>query len=73
MLEPPAEAPDLPPGRAVELPGRGRTFVREVGGPPGAPTLLLLHGWTVTADLNWHPSYAELGRHFRVVAVDHRG
>jgi pimeloyl-ACP methyl ester carboxylesterase len=55
------------------LPGRGRTFVREVDGPSGAPTLLLLHGWTATADLNWFPSYEPLGRHFRVVALDHRG
>lgn len=73
MGAPPPETPDLPPGRLVDLPGRGRTFVRELAGPPGGPTLLLLHGWTVTADLNWYPSYAELGRHFRVVAVDHRG
>ncbi len=66
-------APPLPPGRAVELPGRGATFVREVPGPPGAPTLLLLHGWTVTADLNWFACYEGLGRRFRVLAMDHRG
>jgi 3-oxoadipate enol-lactonase len=66
-------APPLPPGREVELPGRGTAFVREVVGPPGAPTLALLHGWTATADLNWFRSYAELGRRFRVVAMDHRG
>lgn len=65
--------PPLPPGRPVELPGRGRTFVREVSGPPGAPALLLLHGWTVDADVNWFTSYERLGRHFRVVAMDHRG
>ncbi len=65
--------PDLPPGRDVELPGRGTTFIREVGGPPGAPTVLLLHGWTATADLNWFTSFAALGRRFRVLAMDHRG
>lgn len=65
--------PSLPPGRAVDLPGRGRTFVREMAGPPGAPTLLLLHGWTVTADLNWFTAYERLSRHFRVIALDHRG
>jgi 3-oxoadipate enol-lactonase len=65
--------PALPPGRAVPLPGRGTTFVREVAGPPGAPALLLLHGWTVTADLNWFAAYEALGRRFRVVAMDHRG
>ncbi|MBA2625933.1 MAG: alpha/beta hydrolase [Acidimicrobiia bacterium] len=66
-------APPLPPGRPVELPGRGRTFIRECAGPPGAPTLLLLHGWTANADLNWFQSFAALGRRFRVVAIDHRG
>lgn len=65
--------PPLPPGRHVLLPGRGRTFVRELDGPPGAPTLLLLHGWTVTADLNWFACYETLGQRFRVVAIDHRG
>lgn len=64
---------ELPPGRALDLPGRGRTFIREVEGPPGAPVLVLLHGWTATADLNWFAAFTELGRHFRVVAPDHRG
>jgi len=45
--------PFLATGRAVTLPGRGTTFVREVAGPPGAPTVMLLHGWTATAGLNW--------------------
>lgn len=47
--------------------------MREVDGPPGAPMLLLLHGWTATADLNWYTSYESLGRSFRVIALDHRG
>ena len=68
-----APSPELPPGRAVELPGRGTTFVRELRGPAGAPTVLLLHGWTVTADLNWYPSYQPLSEHFNVVSLDHRG
>jgi 3-oxoadipate enol-lactonase len=68
-----APTPLLPPGREVDLAGRGRTFVREVEGPPGAPTVLLLHGWTATADLNWFATYGPLGEHFRVVALDHRG
>ncbi len=65
--------PMLPTGRRVQLPGRGDTFVRELPGPVGAATVLLLHGWTATADLNWHHSFESLARHFRVVAVDHRG
>jgi 3-oxoadipate enol-lactonase len=69
----PPLAPTLPPGRSVELPGRGTTFVREIQGPPGAPTVVLLHGWTVTADINFFTAYETLGRHFRVVTIDHRG
>lgn len=66
--------PRLPAGRPVDLPGRGTTFVRELPGPGGdAPTVVLLHGWTATADLNWFPTYAPLSEHARVVAVDHRG
>ena len=63
----------LPPGRTVELPGRGSTFVRWVETDPGAPTLLLLHGWTVTADVNWWACYGPLSTRFNVVALDHRG
>src|SRR5437764_9940193 len=63
----------LPPGRAVQLPGRGTTWVREAAGPPGAATVVLLHGWTATADLNWAPTYGPLSRYFRVLAMDHRG
>jgi pimeloyl-ACP methyl ester carboxylesterase len=67
-------APLLPPGDEVELPGRGVTFVRELAGPtPDAPTVLLLHGWTATADLNFYTCYFELARTYRVLALDHRG
>jgi 3-oxoadipate enol-lactonase len=67
------ERPTVPHGRHVWLEGRGRTFVRQLAGPVGAPTLVLLHGWTATADLNWWASYAPLAAHFNVVALDHRG
>ncbi|HEX7167553.1 MAG TPA: alpha/beta hydrolase [Acidimicrobiales bacterium] len=66
-------APPLPPGRELDLPGRGTTFVRDLEGPPGAPTLLLLHGLSGSADLNWFPAFDVLARQYRVVAVDHRG
>ena len=42
-------------------------------GPVGAPTVVLLHGWTATADWNWYMCFEELGKHFRVIAIDHRG
>jgi pimeloyl-ACP methyl ester carboxylesterase len=65
----------LPPGRAVLLPGRGETFVRDTGPMEGAKgTVLLLHGWMFPADLNWitaFPGLAAAG--YRVVALDHRG
>ena len=65
--------PDLPLGRRVELPGRGTTFVREVEGPPGAPTVLLLHGLVASGGLNWFQVFDPLSRHFNVLAPDHRG
>jgi len=48
-------------------------LVREVAGPAGAPPVVLLHGWTATADLNFCMAYEALGEHFRVLAFDHRG
>jgi 3-oxoadipate enol-lactonase len=63
---------DLPPGRLVELPGRGRTCVVERPGPPGAPTVILLHALATTAALSWYPSLDALGEHYRVIAFDQR-
>lgn len=68
-----APLPGLPPGFEIELPGRGKTFYREKKGPAGAPTLLLLHGWTATADLNWFTCFDALSENFNVVAIDLRG
>jgi pimeloyl-ACP methyl ester carboxylesterase len=70
---PPEEPPELAPGRAVELRGRGTTFVRELPGPPGAPVLILLHAWVATGGINWFTAYPLLGRRFRVLALDLRG
>jgi 3-oxoadipate enol-lactonase len=47
--------------------------MRQVPGPDGAPTVLLLHGWTATADLNWGGCYTGLSEHVNVVALDQRG
>lgn len=47
--------------------------MREVAGPPGTAAVVLLHGWTVTADVSWFPTYGPLGRHHRVIAPDLRG
>ena len=63
----------VPLTRLVELPGRGTTRMWECPGPPGAETLMLIHGVAVTAELNWGRVLAPLARHFRVVAADLRG
>jgi pimeloyl-ACP methyl ester carboxylesterase len=62
----------LPPAATVVVPGRGELFVRDTG--TGDVPLLLLHGWTATADLNWYSQYGALAdAGFRVIALDHRG
>jgi len=66
-------APPLPPGRYVELPRRGRVWVHEARGPQGASTLVLLHGLSATAALNWFTAFPALSRRFHVVALDLRG
>ena len=62
----------VPEGRMLELPGRGRTFVVDIPGPEGAPTLVLLHALSCTAYLSWYPVLAELSQHYRVVLFDQR-
>ncbi len=74
--DPAADAgrPPLPAGQLVDLPGRGELFVRQAGERrPNRPSLVLLHGWTATADLNWFPAYAPLAERAHVVACDLRG
>jgi pimeloyl-ACP methyl ester carboxylesterase len=63
---------DLAPGVMLDLPGRGRTCVTDLPGPPGAPTVILLHALATTAALSWYPSMPELAKHYRVVAFDQR-
>jgi pimeloyl-ACP methyl ester carboxylesterase len=57
----------------VELPDRGLLLVWQCPGPAGAPTLVLLHGVAMTAELAWSSIIARLGEHFRIVAPDLRG
>ena len=71
--ETPSESIALPPGQHVALPGRGRIFIRDVAGPPGAPVVLLLHGWFASGGLNWAMAFDSLSQHFRVIAPDQRG
>lgn len=71
-----AEVPALPPGRHVPLPGRGTTFIRELEVARERADRLpvvLLHGWTLTADLNFHGVYDLVAREHPMIAVDTRG
>ncbi len=69
-----ARLPWLPEGRTVVLPGRGEVFARvHRHRDPTAPWLLLLHGWTASADLQFFTVYEQLAEHWSFVAVDHRG
>ena len=66
--------PWVPPGRTVLVPGRGEVFVRwHRHADPTRPTLLLLHGWTASADLQFFTAYQTLAEHYSFVAVDHHG
>jgi 3-oxoadipate enol-lactonase len=59
----------------ADLPS-GPLTIRDSGPPdgrPDAPVVVLIHGWSVSADLNWCRSYAALTGRFRVLAWDQRG
>jgi 3-oxoadipate enol-lactonase len=66
---------EMLPARTVIVPGRGEFFLRDSGETdPARPPVMLLHGWMVTADLNWHGAYdALVEAGYRVLALDHRG
>ena len=52
--------------RIVETRDRGRITVYDTAGPAGAPTLVLLHGVTLDAELNFAGVVPALARHYRV-------
>ncbi len=58
--------------RVVQLATGRRMLVHEVAGPPGAATLVLLHGWRGTALGNWSTAMTTLAREFHVIAPDLR-
>ena len=66
--------PWLPPGHTACLAGRGEVFYRHHRHADAtAPTLLLLHGWTASADLQFFTAYEALAEHYSFIAIDHRG
>ena len=67
-VPPTAGVPDPVP---LDLPGRGRTVVTDVG-PRDAPALVLLHSVACTGLLTWYPALEQLARHHRVVVFDQR-
>lgn len=68
----PLPTTQIPEGRVVDLPGRGATYVTDTPGPPGAPTMLLLHAVACTGLLTWFPAIPELAKKYRVVTLDQR-
>jgi len=67
------QLPWLPAGHTAVLPGRGEVFYRHhQHADPTAPTVLLLHGWTASSDLQFFTAYEELARHCSFVGLDHR-
>ncbi|WP_433725716.1 alpha/beta fold hydrolase [Nocardia sp. CA-129566] len=62
----------VPGGRLVDLPGRGRTYVVDMPGPEGAPTLILLHATACTGYLTWFPALDALAERYRVIVFDQR-
>lgn len=74
MSEETIRIPWLPEGRTVQVPGRGEAFARiHRHADPAAPTLLLLHGWTASGDLQFFTAYEALAVSYSFVAVDHHG
>jgi pimeloyl-ACP methyl ester carboxylesterase len=63
---------EVPEGRLIELPGRGRTWVTDIPGPPDASTVILLHAVGCTGALTWFPAMAELAKTYRVITFDQR-
>jgi pimeloyl-ACP methyl ester carboxylesterase len=64
------ERPLHVPGRTVFVGGR-ELFVRETG-PPDAPPLVLLHGWSFDGEMTYHAVIPKLAERFRVIVPDHR-
>lgn len=64
---------EIPDGRWLELPRRGRTWLTDLPGPtPDAPSVVLLHAVGCTGLLTWYPVLEELNKRYRVVVFDQR-
>ncbi len=71
--------PVLPATKVVDLGERGTLTIRYSDGPTDRrrarrmPPLILIHGWTVTANLNWFRLYGRLAERHAFAAWDQRG
>jgi pimeloyl-ACP methyl ester carboxylesterase len=64
---------DLPEGRWLDLPRRGRTWLTDAPGPtPDAPAIVLLHAVGCTGQLTWFPAIPHLAKRYRVITFDQR-
>ena len=55
------EVPWLPASHTITLADRGEVFYRRHVHPdPAAPTVLLLHGWTASADVQFFTAFEAL-------------
>ncbi|MEU8510147.1 alpha/beta hydrolase [Kitasatospora sp. NPDC048722] len=72
----PQLSPDcVPPAPVEELAVRSADGLRlhvEIHGQPGAPTIVLAHGWTCSTAF-WAPVIRQLSDRYRLVAYDQRG
>ena len=69
----PQALPALAQRRILHLPDRGRFLIWDTSGPPQAPVLVLLHGATLNAELNWSGVITTLAPYYRVITLDLRG
>ena len=72
-LEPETNSSARPQGGVIHSSAPAPAWAWQMDGPPGAPAVMLLHGWMTTAALNWYSSLSYLGERFRVVAPNLRG
>ena len=63
--------PNVAQRRVLDVPVRGRFVVWDAG-PPTAPAVFLLHGATLTAELNWSGVVGPLAERYRVLTLDLR-
>jgi 3-oxoadipate enol-lactonase len=73
-IDPYVALPDVqvPAGRWLTLPRRGRTWLTELPGPPGAQSIVLLHAVGCTGMLTWFPLVQQLAERYHVVVFDQR-